>query len=257
MAEVRILMVDDEPLVARLYARAISAHGWTPVIVDNAVDALDIVAMEPPALIISDMQMPGMSGLEMIAQLGYRAAKTMPVMFMSAATAAEIIDEALAVGADDFLPKGSRFDALIARLRFWLTQGVPGLPDDARAAARARLPEARYPADPLSLLDFPRVKLMERATVTLLDQLATMPADFGAAPSDRIRFLGVLSAVLALLGRSDPISYIRRGDLIVGVVDRLNLPWAGQLRRHEFPGLLHLVHDATYKHAKATLCLRP
>ena len=91
---VDVLLVDDEPLVARLYARALQAQGWSVEAAENALVALDAIERAPPRLVISDMQMPSMTGLEMLEEMVANNRKTMPLMFMSGARAGEIVDPA-------------------------------------------------------------------------------------------------------------------------------------------------------------------
>ena len=54
----RVLLIDDEPLVARLYARALSDTGWTIEISDHPWDALEKIQNDAPDFIITDMNMP-------------------------------------------------------------------------------------------------------------------------------------------------------------------------------------------------------
>lgn len=252
-----VLLVDDEPLVARLYARALEAQGWSIEVAENALVALDAIERAPPRLVISDMQMPSMTGLEMLEEMVANNRKTMPLMFMSGARAGEIVDEALKEGADDFLPKGARFQLLVARVRFWLETGINGLPDDARRAARQFLPKATYIDDPLFLLDVPRPRLIERAAIALKDQIYELGEGFGHAAVDRIRFLGVASGVLTILGRNDPLSFVRRGDYLLALVDEIAPHWAGALKQTELPHLTEIVDEPTYRQARASLLLRP
>ncbi|RME65350.1 MAG: response regulator, partial [Alphaproteobacteria bacterium] len=151
-----VLFVDDEPLVARLYARAAASLGLETRFAEDGGLALAQIAASPPDIIVSDWLMPGMSGLELAEALVRKQLKTMPLILLSAREGGATLQSGLAHGADDFLLKGVSFETVIARLRFWMQAPLPGLPPDARARARAGLAHYRPGHDPVLLLQMPR-----------------------------------------------------------------------------------------------------
>jgi CheY-like chemotaxis protein len=76
----RVAIVDDEPEVARMMARAALASGFEPVVVTNGRDLVALVEREPPDVIVLDIVMPGMEGNEILIAL--RRAGTLPKVIL-------------------------------------------------------------------------------------------------------------------------------------------------------------------------------
>ncbi len=251
-----ILFVDDEPLIARLYARAAMSLGLDAQFAEDGLLALEAVAHDPPALIISDLNMPGMGGLALIDALIAKQAKTMPVILLSADPGADIIKAGLAHGADDFLLKGISFELVITRIKFWTEAPLIGLPADARLSARKALDRLPQHDDPVLLLQTGRSLLVERASVAVLDQVLAAPPGFGAKTADRERLLGLICGTLMLLSRTDPLALIRQGDHILAVLERLGGDWPRRLH-DELTRLDAISQQPTYQHAAQSLMLLP
>lgn len=251
----RVHILDDEPLVARLYARALQNEGWAIEISGDPFEAIDIISETPPDFILTDMNMPGMNAPEFIAELRRKKAKTMPILVLSASAPEEVVLQGLKAGADDFLQKGVPFSHLQSRVRFWLNAGVSGMTAHAREMAVQRLPNMSYVQHFFMLLDFPRSLTIERAKIALLDQFDKPVEDFNAI--ERMRLLGALAGVLAVLGRTDPVGYLKEIDLCLAVLTALNIDvrtgsWAEEWAR--FP---ELWKDPTFHQAFECLSVQP
>lgn len=111
----QILMIEDEPKVADFVRRGLKAEGW---FVDHAPDAengLDMLSQTPYDLVLLDVMLPGMSGIDLCRRL--RASKDqVPILMLSALADTEDRINGLRQGADDYLPKPFEFDELIARI---------------------------------------------------------------------------------------------------------------------------------------------
>jgi putative two-component system response regulator len=115
----RILMVDDEIDYLTLLKLKLVNEGFDITAVDSAEEGLDAVAKGAPDLIVSDILMPGMDGLEMyrrIRESGASYAET-PLIFISGKDDAQLKVDALHLGAEDFLVKPVDFKVLAARIR--------------------------------------------------------------------------------------------------------------------------------------------
>jgi len=111
----RIMIVDDEPLITDSLSYSLRREGFDVKSVgDGAIALQEIVAFEPD-LVVLDIMLPGMSGLEICKRL--RAQSSIPVIMLTAR--GEEIDRVLGleVGADDYLPKPFSFRELLARIR--------------------------------------------------------------------------------------------------------------------------------------------
>lgn len=111
----RILVVDDEPQLTRVLRTGLSARGYDVRIAANGKSALEIFQEWLPDLVITDLAMPGMDGLELSRQL--RSVSQVPILVLSAKGEEKTKIEALDLGADDFVTKPFGIDELFARVR--------------------------------------------------------------------------------------------------------------------------------------------
>lgn len=249
-----VLLVDDEPLVMKLLARMLEAMGLTARFATNGFEALEEAAKEPPSLILTDYYMPGLTGVEFAAALATNGLKICPVILMSGDDDQALMRHGLMSGVDDFLVKGMPFSVLMNRVKFWIEGPFRALPDHIRRAALEAMARLEPVELPVRRLRGGSADLAERAAIVMADQLLDAPEGFGAAPSDRVRFLGVLDQVLAILARTSMTAQLQRVDALVDVIRRLDLPWGAALLAVEMPWLEKLREgDMAFAHAAATL----
>ncbi len=111
----RILVVDDDPAILRTLAIGLRAHGYEPLTAANGRSAVALGRTDPPDLVILDLGLPDLSGVEVLRQL--RTFSQIPVIVLSARDGSEDKVEALDVGADDYVTKPFGMDELLARTR--------------------------------------------------------------------------------------------------------------------------------------------
>ena len=111
----RILVVDDEPQLTRVLRRSLIAKGYDVRIAGDGEFALQTFRDWPPALVITDLAMPNMSGLELCKHL--RAVSQVPIIVLSVRGEETVKVEALDAGADDYITKPFGMDELLARIR--------------------------------------------------------------------------------------------------------------------------------------------
>jgi DNA-binding response OmpR family regulator len=111
----RILLVDDEPLITDSLTYSLRREGFEVKAVGDGVSALQEIQDFQPDLVVLDIMLPGMSGLEVCRRL--RSQSAIPVIMLTAR--GEEIDRVLGleVGADDYLAKPFSFRELLARIR--------------------------------------------------------------------------------------------------------------------------------------------
>jgi two-component system response regulator MprA len=125
---VKILVVDDEPAVRDALERALKAQGYAVTTAADGREAIDAVPREEPELIVLDVLMPAMDGLEACRHLRERGDRT-PVLMLTARDAVGDRVEGLDAGADDYLVKPFALDELLARIRALLRRTVPSADD--------------------------------------------------------------------------------------------------------------------------------
>ena len=112
----RILVVDDEPPIQRMLRRSLSANGYDVLVAEDGRQAIDIMHMHQPDLVLLDLCLPGeLNGLDVCKQL--RTWAQTPIIVLSAITEEKQKVEALDLGADDYLTKPFSNDELQARVR--------------------------------------------------------------------------------------------------------------------------------------------
>lgn len=111
----RILVVDDESQLTRVLRRSLTAQGYDVRIAGDGEFALQTFRDWPPALVITDLAMPNMSGLELCRQL--RQLSDVPIIVLSVRGEESTKVEALDAGADDYITKPFGMDELLARIR--------------------------------------------------------------------------------------------------------------------------------------------
>src|SRR5260370_29896117 len=110
-----ILVVDDEPQIRRVLRRSLMAKGYDVRVAGDGEFALQTFLDWPPALVITDLAMPNLSGLELCRRL--RVISEVPIIVLSVRGEEKTKVEALDAGADDYITKPFGMDELLARIR--------------------------------------------------------------------------------------------------------------------------------------------
>lgn len=111
----KLLLADDDPQLVRALRITLTAHGYDVATASDGRDALTAAARERPEIIVLDLGMPLLDGVEVIrAMRGWTAA---PILVVSGRTGSADKVDALDAGADDYITKPFQIDELLARLR--------------------------------------------------------------------------------------------------------------------------------------------
>ncbi len=111
----RILVVDDEPQITRVLRTSLQSSGYEVVLAANGVEALDRFTEATPDLVITDLSMPQMDGLELTRAI--RLLAETPIIVLSVREQDNIKVAALDAGADDYITKPFSIQELLARVR--------------------------------------------------------------------------------------------------------------------------------------------
>src|ERR1044071_2453296 len=111
----RILVIEDEPKISDMVKRGLIYEGYTVEVASDGERGLGVARDTPPDLVILDIMLPGIDGLEVAKRL--RAAGDVPILMLTARDAVTDKVHGLDAGADDYLTKPFIFDELNARLR--------------------------------------------------------------------------------------------------------------------------------------------
>jgi len=110
-----ILVVDDEPQILRVMRASLPVRGYEVIVASSGTEALDQLNKQVPDLIILDLVMPGLTGLEVCRRI--REFSAVPIIVLSAKGSESDKVSALDIGADDYVTKPFGMDELLARIR--------------------------------------------------------------------------------------------------------------------------------------------
>jgi two-component system KDP operon response regulator KdpE len=155
----RILVVDDEPQLTRVLRRSLTTQGYDVRVAGDGEFALQTFRDWPAALVITDLAMPNMNGLELCRQL--RKTSEVPIIVLSVRGEESAKVEALDAGADDYVTKPFGMDELLARIR----------------ATLRRTPTADFNSKILEVGDF-RIDLEAHSATQQGKELRLTPKEF-------------------------------------------------------------------------------
>ena len=128
MSRASLLVVDDNEANRDVLSRRLRQRGFEIAVAADGPSALALTAQSAFDLILLDVEMPGMSGLEVLSQLRKAHSRTeLPVIMVTARSSGEDIVEALAFGANDYVTKPIRFDQLLGKIGALLAKTAPVL----------------------------------------------------------------------------------------------------------------------------------
>ena len=111
----RILVVEDEADIGHFIRRGLAYKGYEVDVAPDGEEALSVARDRPPQLVILDLMLPGLDGVEVCRRL--RGESDVPIIMLTARDAVADKVEGLDAGADDYLTKPFSFDELLARVR--------------------------------------------------------------------------------------------------------------------------------------------
>jgi two-component system, OmpR family, KDP operon response regulator KdpE len=119
----RVLVVDDEPQIRRALSINLRARGYDVDLAPDGERALDVAARNHPDVVVLDLGLPGIDGVDVIR--GLRGWSQVPIVVLSVRDAEGDKVAALDAGADDYVTKPFGMDELLARLRAALRRTIP------------------------------------------------------------------------------------------------------------------------------------
>jgi len=119
-----ILVVDDEPQIRRVLKTTLSSQGYVILEAKTGEEAVDVVRKEKPDLVLLDVNMPGVGGIEACREI--RRSSEAPIIMLTVRNAERDKVSALDAGADDYVVKPFGIEELLARIRAALRRFAPG-----------------------------------------------------------------------------------------------------------------------------------
>ncbi len=123
MSAATVLVVDNEPQIRRVLRTMLSSHGYAVLEARSGEEAVEKIRAEKTDLILLDVNMPGMSGMEACAEI--RRTCDVPIIMLTVRNSERDKVQALDAGADDYVVKPFGADELMARVRAALRRATP------------------------------------------------------------------------------------------------------------------------------------
>lgn len=197
----RILVVDDEPQIRRMLRTSLQSSGYHVILASDGTEGLSQFQSQSPDVVITDLAMPGMNGLELTQEI--RRLGATPIIVLSVRERDTMKVSALDAGADDYLTKPFSMPELLARVRAQLRR----LPEEAAQPPRIEVGDFAVDADAHSVTiqgvsvhltpkEFDLLLLLARAPGKVLTHKVLLRAIWGPAGDDQPEYLRVLIAGL-------------------------------------------------------------
>ena len=114
-----IIVVDDNPTFRKMYSDFLGAHGYTVMTANSGQQGLKLLLNCTPKVLILDISMPGMDGIETCGQIRKIHGNDIPILFLTAFNDVDKLRDCLHAGGDDYLIKSGDLDGLLDRIKFW------------------------------------------------------------------------------------------------------------------------------------------
>lgn len=134
----KVLLVEDDKHIARFVRKGLSENGFSVEVASHGQEGLNFALQRSYDLIILDILLPGIDGIELLRRMREREIRT-PVIFLTAKNAERDIVYGLDLGADDYLVKPFSFNELLARIRALLRRGKVAEPSSRLQIANLTL----------------------------------------------------------------------------------------------------------------------
>jgi two-component system, OmpR family, KDP operon response regulator KdpE len=192
----RILVVDDEPQITRVLRTSLQSSGHEVTVAQNGVEALETFLKAQPELVITDLAMPGMDGIELTREIRQRS--QVPIIVLSVRGQDAVKVSALDEGADDYMTKPFSVQELMARVRV----------QSRRAGAANETHESRIETGDFRI-DVERHQVLVRGEeVHLTPKEFDLMVHFARNPERVLTHKVLLRAIWGLAGANQP-EYLR------------------------------------------------
>src|ERR1700736_852828 len=192
----RILVVDDEPQITRVLRTSLSSQGYDIRVANDGETALEIMKDWTPDLVITDLSMPNMDGLQLCRRL--RLSTNIPIIVLSVKGEEKTKVQALDAGADDYVTKPFGIEELLARVRASLRR-VPAANEevslieigDFRIDLPAHKVEVRRREVHLTPKEFDLLVYLARHPGKVATHRALLSAIWGGQSTEQVEYLRV------------------------------------------------------------------
>ncbi|MHA1537756.1 MAG: response regulator transcription factor [Alphaproteobacteria bacterium] len=222
-----IVLAEDDHKLRRLYSDYLDANGYNVMAAANGLEALSLLHRVQPRLVLLDIIMPDLNGIETCRRARSIIDFNTPIVFLSALDYADHLKEGLEAGGDDYILKTSKLEAILERVKFWTSPMARSKSErrrkkalkDVRAAVSSTATGSEQIKDEHD-------KQVEDLGVFLKRAISAAGSDFGGKPEHKLYFVGYVAGVvdfaLGAKGSLQPqfLKYMRGALLSGGFLDK-------------------------------------
>lgn len=196
-----IIIAEDNPTQRKLYSEFLGSRGFTVVTAKNGFDALALLQTLRPKVLILDVMMPQMDGIETCRRVREQLGNALPIVFLTAADELDKLDDCMRAGGNDYLIKTASLDHILARIGYWARPTSIWSNEQRRQQALAAVKkavieeEARGQEQPIELTSKTDDTVRQMSAFVMAAQ-AQAPRGFGATIEQKLYLLGYVTGVV-------------------------------------------------------------
>ncbi|MBO6948915.1 MAG: response regulator [Rhodospirillales bacterium] len=220
-----VIVVEDDATVRRMYTSSLKQLGYTVLAAESGEDGLALLSQHQARVVILDIDLPGISGIEVCRRSRSLATAKAPVIFITGNDTVDILQECIEAGGDDFIVKGGPMSALLERVNYWargssrkvserqrrLILDKTGAMIEALEAKPEPKALATAAADPSQLVEHPDVLRVRDAFLSLKEKWPDLSDHSVKA---RIRRFGYLTGLVNAAAKSSLEMKVRFMDFL-------------------------------------------
>lgn len=199
MAMTLIILAEDNPKLRRLYTDYLSASGYLVLDAASGAEALEILSSHTPDIVILDIMMPGIDGIETCRRMREVLGDGIPIIFLTAVDDPDQLRTGIAAGGDDYVLKSGLLETIRARVDYW---SQPAAREELATRRARNLAEmASATSAPVAAAAAPKLSSATDKTVrwisAFVDRAKSVArADFGSTVEEKIYLLGYVTGAV-------------------------------------------------------------
>ena len=127
-----IVLAEDDPRLRKLYSDTLTAAGYHVLSAGDGLEAIDLLSKVTPKLVLLDIMMPRMNGIDACKRARGIVGDDVPILFLSTLDRLDVLRDCVAAGADDYMIKSNSVKTLVERVKQWTRQAGRGQISDRR-----------------------------------------------------------------------------------------------------------------------------
>ena len=195
-----IVLAEDDSTLRKLYADSLTASGYDVFTASDGVEALNLLSKVTPKLVLLDIMMPNLNGIETCKRARRIVGDAVPIVFLSALDRLDILHECITAGGDDYILKSAGLVQLLERIAQWVRRSGDQQLSDHRANMLAEVAtEVKIGAPTRAndrTVDSETEQSVREITEFLRQALAGAAEGFGKSLEEKLYLLGYVTGVV-------------------------------------------------------------